>query len=144
MLETAIGLSVLIGFVMSEALGFLTGGLVSAGYLAFFFGQPLRVAATLALSSALALLVRLITRFVIIYGRRRFILTILLSLVISWLFESVTFQLSPVPEDIRLIGYLIPGLIANDMVRQGIVRTLSAVLLSAMLIRLILMAVIPL
>ena len=36
MLQQAIGLSILLGFLSTELLGLFTGGLVSAGYLAFF------------------------------------------------------------------------------------------------------------
>ena len=31
--------------------------------------------------------------------------------------------------DMRIIGYIVPGLIANDMLKQGVFKTLAAVLL---------------
>ena len=142
MLETAITLSVVFGFIMSETLGILSGGLVSAGYLAFFVDQPLRIAATLGLSIIIALLVRMISRWLILFGRRRFVLTILLSLSAAWLFEKFSYRINLIPQDLRIIGYLIPGLIANDMVRQGIIKTLLSLLLSAAAIRLIMLIII--
>ena len=142
MLETAITLSVVFGFIMSETLGILSGGLVSAGYLAFFVDQPLRIAATLGLSIIIALLVRMISRWLILFGRRRFVLTILLSLSAAWLFEKFSYSINLIPQDLRIIGYLIPGLIANDMVRQGIIKTLLSLLLSAAAIRLIMLIII--
>lgn len=39
-----------------------------------------------------------------------------------------------------MIGYIIPGLLANDMCKQGIWRTVLMVLVCALLIRLILTA----
>ena len=142
MLETAITLSVVFGFIMSETLGILSGGLVSAGYLAFFVDQPLRIAATVGLSIMIALLVRVISQWLILFGRRRFVLTILLSLAVAWLFEKFSFRINLIPQDLRIIGYLIPGLIANDMVRQGIIKTLLSLLLSAAAIRLVMLVII--
>lgn len=141
MLETAITLSVLFGFIMSEALGLLSGGLISAGYLAFFVDQPLRILATLGLSVVIAGFVRLISGWLIVFGRRRFVLTILLSFAASWLFEQFAYRINLIPQDFRIIGYLIPGLIANDMVRQGMIKTLLALLLSAAAIRLVMLAI---
>ena len=141
MLEIAITLSILFGFIMSETLGILSGGLVSAGYLAFFVDQPLRIAATLGLAIVIAVLVRLISGAAIVFGRRRFVLSILLGIFIAWLFERFPYRFNLIPQDFRIIGYLIPGLIANDMVRQGIIKTLLAVLLSAAAIRLVMLAV---
>ncbi len=141
MLETAITLSIVFGFIISEALGILSGGLVSAGYLAFFIDQPLRIAATLGLSIFITLLVSVVSRWLILFGRRRFVLTILLSLAAAWLFERVSHQVNLIPQDMRIIGYLIPGLIANDMVRQGVIKTLLALLLSAAVIKLVMLAI---
>ncbi len=141
MLETAITLSIVFGFIISEALGILSGGLVSAGYLAFFIDQPLRIAATLGLSIFIALLVNSISQWLILFGRRRFVLTILLSLVAAWLFERFSYRMNLIPQDMRIIGYLIPGLIANDMVRQGVIKTLLALLLSAAVIKLVMLAI---
>ena len=135
MLETAITLSIVFGFIISEALGILSGGLVSAGYLAFFIDQPLRIAATLGLSIFIALLVNSISQWLILFGRRRFVLTILLSLVAAWLFERFSYRMNLIPQDMRIIGYLISGLIANDMVRQGVIKTLLAAVLSATVIK---------
>ena len=36
MLQQAIGLSIILGFLSTELLGLFTGGLISAGYLAFY------------------------------------------------------------------------------------------------------------
>lgn len=86
-------------------------------------------------------LVRLISGWLIVFGRRRFVLTILLSFAASWLFEQFAYRINLIPQDFRIIGYLIPGLIANDMVRQGIIKTLLALLLSAAAIRLVMLAI---
>lgn len=141
MLQESIGLSVILGFLASEFLGLSAGGLVSPGYLAFFVDQPLRIVATLLFSVLIAAAVRLAQRFLVIYGRRRFMAAMLLSLAGTWLADGFLFATIAVGQDTRLIGYIIPGLIANDMLKQGVAKTMVVTVLCALLVRLALMAV---
>ena len=141
MYDMAISLSVLFSFGLYEAFGLLTGGMVSAGYLCLFFEQPLRIATTLLLAVLVYLLTRILSRFVILYGRRRFMLVIVLSLIFGWVIERFLLGIALIPQDIRIIGHVVPGLIANDMYKQGIGRTLLGVLMSAAVVRLLLMVV---
>lgn len=138
MLYKTIAMSVVLGFIFSEFLGIATGGLVSAGYLAFFMGSPLRVASTLAVAVLIYLITRLLQKWVIIYGKRRFMTVILLSIILTWVVEQVT-RSGMTGLDIRMVGFIIPGLIANDMLRQGVVKTLAATSIVAIVIRLIML-----
>ena len=140
MLQQAIGLSIIMGFLSTELLGLFTGGLISAGYLAFYVEQPYRILATLALSLVVYAATQLVSRAVILYGRRRFMLTVILGILLGWLYESHSYYISGISQDLRVIGYIIPGLLANDMCKQGIWRTVLMVLVCALLIRLILTA----
>lgn len=139
MLYKTIAMSVILGFLSSELLGVATGGLVSAGYLAFFMGSPARVAGTLVISVIIYLVTLLLQKWIIIYGRRRFMVVVLLSIILTWVVEQIT-HTGMIGIDIRMVGFIIPGLIANDMLRQGPVRTLAGVLVSAVLIRLVMLA----
>jgi len=141
MYDVAISLSVLFSFGLYEAFGLLTGGMVSAGYLCLFFEQPLRIATTLLLAVLVYALTRLVSRVVILYGRRRFMLVIVLSLILGWVIERFLLGIALIPQDIRIIGHVVPGLIANDMYKQGVGRTLLGVLTSAAIVRLVLMVV---
>ena len=138
MLYKTIAMSVILGFLSSELLGVATGGLVSAGYLAFFMGTPARVAGTLVISVVIYLVALLLQKWIIIYGRRRFMVVILLSVIFTWVVEQLT-HTGAIGIDIRMVGFIIPGLIANDMLRQGVVRTLAGVLIAAVLIRLVML-----
>ena len=138
MLYRTIAMSVVLGFIFSEFLGIATGGLVSAGYLAFFMGSPLRVVATLAVAVLIYLATRLLEKWVIIYGRRRFMTVILLSIILTWVVEQIT-RTGMTGLDIRMVGFIIPGLIANDMLRQGVVKTLAATYIVAIVIRLVML-----
>ncbi len=139
MLQESIGLSVILSFLSGEFLGISAGGLVSPGYLAFFLEQPLRVASTILLAVIIFFAIRGLQNFIIIFGRRRFMAAILLSLAGTWLFEQLFFYANAMSQDMRIIGYVIPGLIANDMLRQGVLKTIVMVLLAAVVVRFILM-----
>lgn len=140
MLQQAIGLSIILGFLSTELLGVFTGGLISAGYLAFYVEQPYRILSTIVLSLVVYGLTRLSSRLVILYGRRRFMLTVILGVLLGWAYEHFAYLISGIHQDLRIIGYMIPGLMANDMCKQGILRTVLMVLLCALVIRMILMA----
>lgn len=138
MLQQAIGLSIILGFLSTELLGLYTGGLISAGYLAFYVEQPWRILSTVVLSLVVYLITLLAGKVAILYGRRRFMLTVILGILLGWLYEHLSFYFAGMSQDLRIIGYIIPGLLANDMCKQGVVRTIVMVLVCALLIRLML------
>ena len=137
MLFSTVALSVILSFLVTELTGLLTGGMVSAGYLAFYFSEPMRILSTFLLSAIIALILRLSREFLILYGRRRFMLSILLSILFVYALEKAYFILSPLSLDLRVIGYIIPGLIANDMEKQGIIRTSLALIIVTALVKLL-------
>ncbi|MGN1179105.1 MAG: poly-gamma-glutamate biosynthesis protein PgsC [Candidatus Ornithospirochaeta sp.] len=140
MLYSTVALSVIISFLTTELTGLLTGGMISAGYLAYWFGEPMRIVSTLLMSILIALIMRVSRHFLILYGRRRFMLSILLSIFGVYLVEQSYFFVSEFSFDMRIIGYIIPGLIASDMEKQGILRTtlaLSAVTIVVKLLSLL-------
>ena len=137
MLFSTVALSVILSFLVTELTGLLTGGMVSAGYLAFYFSEPMRILSTFLLSVLIALILRLSREFLILYGRRRFMLSILLSILFVYALDKAYFIMSPLSLDLRVIGYIIPGLIANDMEKQGIIRTSLALIIVTALVKLL-------
>ena len=137
MLFSTVALSVILSFLVTELTGLITGGMVSAGYLAFYFSEPMRLLSTFLLSALIALILRLSREFLILYGRRRFMLSILLSILFVYALEKAYFIMSPLSLDLRVIGYIIPGLIANDMEKQGIIRTSLALIIVTALVKLL-------
>ena len=59
--------------------------------------------------------------------------------MIVYLRDLLVFKLRDVPVDLRTIGFVIPGLIANWMERQGVVQTACVMTTTAVLVRLLLM-----
>ncbi len=76
------------------------------------------------------------------YGRRRMVISVLLGFIIGWMVRSLgLFSYIPGDQAVRVIGYIIPGLIANSMERQGIIQTISVMGVAAVIVRLILILV---
>lgn len=140
MVEEAVGLGLVISLIFSETLGVAAGGMVVPGYLALLVHQPLRIAGTIAAAFAALGVMNVLSRYMLLYGRRRIVVAVLIGFV----FGALTRGLFPVyvgeaDLDLRAIGYVIPGLIANWMERQGIVATLSVMTTTTVLVRLLLM-----
>lgn len=129
MLKVAVALSIILGFLSQEFLGLASGGLVSAGYLAFFFNQPYRILSTIILAIIVFGSIKALEQVLFIYGRRRFACCVLLGIIYAWILNDILVSSTFITEDIRIIGYVVPGLIANDMLKQGIFKTLAVLII---------------
>ena len=89
---------------------------------------------------ATMLLVRLLSSAAILYGRRRFIVCVLIAFALQWTAVSALMGSELGAGRVEVVGYIIPGLLANEMERQGAGRTLLALLLLSAAVRLTLMA----
>ena len=140
MIEIAIGLGVAFSLVFHEVFGLAAGGIVVPGYIALNFNNPYSIAVTLIVALLVCGCVRVIGNFVFVYGRRRMVLAVLLGFLLGYLSRQVLPALSA---DVRLeaIGYIIPGLIANWMERQGVYKTITTVLMGGALVRLMVIVV---
>lgn len=116
--------------------GALSGGIVVPGYLALFIDQPGRIVLTIGIALLTYYTVLLLSNHLILYGKRRFLSMVLISFIVKWLVEGFLFQLPIVNVEIQSIGYIIPGLLANEMRRQGVCPTLLATAIVTILVRL--------
>jgi poly-gamma-glutamate biosynthesis protein PgsC/CapC len=143
MVELALGLGIALNLLFTEVLGLTSGGLVVPGYLALHFAQPARLLATIAVGGMTFAAVRYgFMRLVVLYGRRRFGVTILTGFVLHGLY-TLALSSTPAPADLRIVGYIVPGLIANTALSQGFWATMGTTLTIAVLVRLLLAAAGP-
>jgi len=142
MFEVAIGLGVLISLFFLETFGAAAGGIVVAGYVAMHLHQPITILATLSISIIVFIIVKLLGKFMFIYGRRRMVITVLLGFIIGWMarYYGIFANLST-EYSVNVIGFIIPGLIANAMERQGIIKTLSIMVVAAVIVRFLLILI---
>lgn len=140
-LPISIGIGLLVSLLFTEIFGLAAGGLVVPGYIALNLNSPLNVLLTLSLGFLTFLIVRLISAVVIVYGRRRTTLMILVAYLLGMVFQSFPISFVATGEEIKIIGYIIPGLIAIWIDRQGVLETYSTLLTGAVIVRLILILI---
>lgn len=138
--------SIAIGLVLtlfsSEIIGFMAGGLVVPGYIAYVLDKPDLLIGTLIASLLVLLILKFLSNFLLLYGRRRLLVTVLLGFLFSELTRIIAN--TPVGEvaiAIRAFGFIIPGLLAYWMDRQGIISTLGTLLVVSVLIRYIVLLI---
>jgi poly-gamma-glutamate biosynthesis protein PgsC/CapC len=120
--------------------------MVVPGYFALFLNQPFVVLLSIAAALLTYLFVFLTAQFVIIYGRRRTVMMILVGYLMQGLLESALsgqiYRLeASIGSEISIIGYIIPGLVAIWMDRQGIVETLTTLVTASVVVRLVMMLI---
>lgn len=144
-LTLAIGVGLLVCLLFVGYLGLMTGGMVVPGYLALAMHHPGTVVLTLIDALIVFGIVRVLSHFLIIYGRRRIALVILiafLSGVIMRMIFGSYYAVETFGSAFTVIGYIIPGLIALSMDRQGIIETITALLIASSVVRLVLIILI--
>ncbi|TWT36925.1 Capsule biosynthesis protein CapC [Posidoniimonas corsicana] len=148
----SIGVGLAVSLMFSEVFGLAAGGMVVPGYFALYLGKPIDVLLTLACALATFLVVRLLSTFIIIYGKRRTVMMILVGFLLNSMFSLLpvedaliragyTPELSSSGSTMEVIGYIIPGLVAIWIDRQGLVETLSALTAASVVVRLILILI---
>lgn len=134
MIGSELYFSLFVGIVLSlifaEKFGINPAGLVVPGYLVLIFDQPIMLLSVLVISCLTFFIVTYgISRWVILYGRRKFAAMILTGMVLKFLFDLI-YPLTPFEMvEVSGIGVVIPGIIANTIQKQGVVITLSSTML---------------
>ena len=127
MVIEALLIGLIVGFLFYEFFGISPGGVITPGYFALFINQPNRIAVTIIIALAVFVLLEFLSKHLILYGRRKFLLALLLGFLGKLVIETYIQPMSIVQIDLLSVGYIIPGLIAAEMSRQKIVKTLSGV-----------------
>jgi poly-gamma-glutamate biosynthesis protein PgsC/CapC len=131
-------LGIIISIIFYELTEISPGGIIVPGYITLFITQPQRIVLTIALSLITLWIVNILSNYTILYGRRRFGMMVIISFLIRLIVQKSIYYL-PVLDIFTAssIGYIIPGIIAQDIGRQGMVKTISSMILVASLIKLI-------
>ncbi len=133
--DLALALGLLISLALSGYLGLTPGGLVVPGYLSLQLRSPENLLIVLVTSLLTYAVVQVVSRWTLLFGARRFVLCVLLGLLFTgsraWLSHSI-----PALQSADAFGFVVPGLLASWMDRQGILPTLSSVSFVAVLVAL--------
>jgi poly-gamma-glutamate biosynthesis protein PgsC/CapC len=140
-LTVTLSLGVVTSIVLLGLTGLSAGGLIAPGYMALVLDQPSTLLVLAFITAATWCVVTLLSRALFLYGPRRFGIAILTSLVLSAALELWRPTLGPLGLDWRSVGYIVPGLIANQFDRQGFVPTTLMLAIAAPVVRVLAMLV---
>ena len=136
MYNQIIVLGVVVSILFSELTGLSPAGIIVPGYIALCLSTPQRLIYTLLVALLAWGASRLLSNFIILYGRRRFAVMIILSFCIDLLIGSIMTEMA-VP---GLIGILVPGIMASEFEKQGVVRSLFSLGITVGIIALIMLS----
>jgi poly-gamma-glutamate biosynthesis protein PgsC/CapC len=138
----SIGIGLVISLVSSEMLGLTAGGMVVPGYIALYLNRPVMIILTLVIAYLTYFIIHSLSLVMIVYGRRRIVLMILVGFALGVLVRSFgSLELPKLTVELTIIGYIIPGLIAIWMDRQGLVESLSSLIIASVIVRMVLILI---
>ena len=122
-------LGVTVALIFVEITGVSPGGIIVPGYLALQAQEPLTLIIIFMVAlSTFGIVKFVLPKYVILYGRRKFVAVIVIAMILKLILEF-TFPILPFEIfEIAGIGILMPALLANGFMKQGIKLTmLSAI-----------------
>ena len=132
-----IGVGLAISLLYSELFGVTPGGIIVPGYLALAIPEPFNVALTLGVALLTFFVVRVLSTIAIVYGRRRTVLSILIGFLLGALARAAVGAGTPLaPFELDVVGYVVPGLLAIWIDRQGVVVTITSAITASIATRL--------
>lgn len=130
-------LGILVSIIFYEITDISPGGIIVPGILVIYIGQIDRMIYTVVVAIITFYVIKLISRYLIVFGRRRFVLLILVSLIINVLLQVLLKSFSINMLNISIVGYTIAGIIANDFCKQGVKKTVPALVIVVAIIELL-------
>lgn len=124
-LET-IFIGLVVALLYTEITGFYPGGIIVPAFLALSLDQPARALATLLAACLSLLTYKIISRYFILFGKRRFVIMLLLGGFWAQLWFLLAPSFFSAPLELRAVGLIIPGLLANNLERQKFLPTLAS------------------
>lgn len=130
-------IGILISIIFYELTDISPGGIIVPGIMVMYFNSIERIVYTLIIAFITYLIVKLLSKHILVFGKRRFVLMIVISIILNILVSLIMNALSVNLLSISIIGYTIAGLIANDFYKQGVKKTLPAFAICLCVIELI-------
>ena len=118
-------IGLVLGFLFYELTDVSPGGVIAPAYCALFVHEPMKIVMTVVIALAVWGIMELLSKRLILYGRRRLLLCLVLGFCIKVVIETQIQTLPVFQFDLQSVGYIIPGLIANEMARQRVLPTVA-------------------
>jgi poly-gamma-glutamate biosynthesis protein PgsC/CapC len=140
-LTAALTIGIVVSLVLTEVIGLSAGGIIVPGYVALLLDRPTALAGFLLVAAASYGIVRALGMVLMLYGNRRFAVAVLAGLTLSAGAQWASLS-APLYVEWVGLGLIVPGLLAHQFDRQGVLPTLAMLAIAAPLVRLILILVV--
>lgn len=131
MAAEAIMLGLVLGLIYFELCKLSPPGIVAPGYCALVMTEVEGLLYLLAVTAVTFVVLKLLSRALFIFGRRALLLAIIIGFILSFIIHAHAQQHSA----FILITHLVPGEIAYECYRQGVVRTMGALLIVSIMVK---------
>jgi len=136
MIELAVAIGIVLSLFFIEAFGMAAGGIVVPGYIALQLGEPDRLIGLIIIAFLTFLIIKFISKFVFIFGRRQMVVALLIGTIFSILSHHLMyFNTSQSTLELSAVGWVVPGLVGHWSVKQGFIKTLSMLAIISILVR---------
>ena len=130
---------IIVSIIFYEITEISPGGLIVPAYIAFYINNPQRIIITILAGILTFFIVKIISNHTIVYGRRKFALCIMISFVIRFIIKYFNVYIVNEYEIYMLggsvIGIIIPGIMAQEMDRHGVIKTVSSLMILSIFIK---------
>ena len=139
MINEIMVLGVILSIAFYEITEISPVGLIVPAYFALYLDNPIKIILTIFISIITYLLLKVLSNYTIIYGRRRFTVCIILSFLIKTLLKYFNIYILNENEiyffNIAIVGIIIPGILAQEVDRNGVIKTLSSLIILSIFIK---------
>jgi len=131
-------LALLVSLIFTEFTNLLPGGIIVPFYFALYLDDPVKIIATVVSSLIAVGVMKVLSRYTILYGRRKFAMYLIIGILEKIVFTYFYFGNSYMFYNLSMtIGYLVPGILGREMEKQGILKTLGSLTIVVLVIRLL-------
>lgn len=116
-----LALGMLFGMFYYHKTGWACGGIITPGVIAMYIGDPGKIAVSIAAGLFTWIVLDVLVRLFSLYGRQRLAAAMLIALALRYPLVTVWGESS------LWLGWVVPGLVGADIQRQGLLTTLTAV-----------------
>jgi len=138
MIELSVTLGIIISLFFIEKFGMAAGGIIIPGYIALQLTTVDRLIGLIIITFITFLLIKGISKFTFLFGRRQRVVALLIGTILSILSHHLlVINTSNSTIELSAIGWVIPGLIAHWAAKQGFVKTLAMISITSVIVRLL-------
>jgi len=138
MIELSVTLGIIISLFFIEKFGIAAGGIIIPGYIALQLTTIDRLIGLIIISFATFLIIKLISKFTFLFGRRQMVVALLIGTILSIVSHHLLVINTPnTTIELSAIGWVIPGLIAHSAAKQGFAKTTAMIAITSVIVRLL-------